>query len=273
MFFVPLGQKKDDARLTITQIILLQSSHYFLLGCSLLFLGLLLRVPPSIELYFSYRAFNIFNRHGIVTCLSWLFTSFLSAVMCLLIVQRAVKCLDHVVTLYVTHFLACLLYRGFPLYWEWWITMLIGFGVTALLGEYICYQVESRDIPLLPTTVSSSSNLSSTTVPSPNNNNNSTRNTSRRTPSTAQLNALSSSSSNRVFEDEDYEEENNSNRNHNNSSGSSGGSSIGVGGEMDDRAGSKVEMQDQHNNNNRQKVMMTTTTGASSEQQQQQVVS
>ena len=160
MFFVPLGQKKDDTRLIITQIILMQCCHYLFLGVWLAVIGAIFRVPPTIELFFSYRAFNLFNRVGWVSFISWIANAFLGSILCLLVVQRAVKCLDHTVTVYIVHFVLCLLYKGFPLYWEWWVMMLMCVAITALLGEYVCYQVESRDIPLIgapPVSSSSSS--------------------------------------------------------------------------------------------------------------------
>lgn len=148
MFFVPLGQKKDDARLIITQIILMQCAHYFILGLLFVILGLLFGVPPTIEQFFSYKAITIFSKIGLVSSTAWILNAFMGVLLCFTIVQRAAKCLDHTITIYIIHFFLCVFYKGFPVYWEWWVVMILNIIITALLGEYICYLVESREIPL-----------------------------------------------------------------------------------------------------------------------------
>jgi hypothetical protein len=86
-------------------------------------------------------------------------TSVFRVFLCLLIVQRAAKCLDHTITIYVVHFFITVLYKGFPVYWEWWVVMIVNIVVTAVLGEYTCYRVESRDIPLTAPTNTSQNSL------------------------------------------------------------------------------------------------------------------
>lgn len=149
MFFVPLGQKKDDTRLIITQIIMMQCAHYLTLGIILSLLNLCFSISPTVEQIFSYKAFTIFTKIGRVSLAAWFLNSFIGALTSLLIVQRAAKCLDHTITLYVVHFFICVFYKGFPVYWEWWLIMFISVAITATLGEYVCYRVESREIPLI----------------------------------------------------------------------------------------------------------------------------
>jgi hypothetical protein len=76
MFFVPLGHRKDDIRLTVTQIIMMQSAHYFVLGLLFTIIGTVSGVNPTVEQFFSYKAFNIFSKIGIVSIIAWVLNSF-----------------------------------------------------------------------------------------------------------------------------------------------------------------------------------------------------
>ena len=65
------------------------------------------------------------------------------------VVERAKKCLDHSITLYILHCLLCTYFRGFPMTWEWWAVTLMSTGVMSLLGGYLCLRREMADIPII----------------------------------------------------------------------------------------------------------------------------
>ena len=64
-------------------------------------------------------------------------------------VEKAKKCLDFSVTLFLLHLIFCSMYGGFPASWDWWIVHVMGLILMVLMGEYLCARVELREIPLL----------------------------------------------------------------------------------------------------------------------------
>eukprot|EP00871_Galdieria_phlegrea_P001634 jgi/Galph1/2471/GphlegSOOS_G1178.1 len=64
------------------------------------------------------------------------------------IVQRAKRCLDFSVTMYLIHFIFCTLFYGFPYSWSWWSFLLFGIAVSAALGEWLCMRKELQAIIL-----------------------------------------------------------------------------------------------------------------------------
>jgi len=71
------------------------------------------------------------------------------SILLAIIVEKAKKCLDFSVTLFLIHVIACTLYDGIPGTWDWWIIHIFGAIVMILLGEYICSRRELDEIPLL----------------------------------------------------------------------------------------------------------------------------
>lgn len=68
-----------------------------------------------------------------------------------ILVERAKKCLDFTVTLYIIHLILCCLYNGFPTSFLWWFVYVLCVVVTALLGEWLCMRRELKDIPMRST--------------------------------------------------------------------------------------------------------------------------
>mmetsp|Transcript_24381 Transcript_24381/g.46265 ORF Transcript_24381/g.46265 Transcript_24381/m.46265 type:complete len:147 (-) Transcript_24381:425-865(-) len=65
-----------------------------------------------------------------------------------IIVERAKKCLDFTVTLYIVHFFGCMLHSGLPASIEWWVLHFTSLVFMAVIGEWLCMRREMRDIPL-----------------------------------------------------------------------------------------------------------------------------
>lgn len=65
-----------------------------------------------------------------------------------IIIQRSKKCLDFTATVFIVHFFICVFYRGFPIHLEWWFVTIASIFIMALLGEYMCYIRETREIPI-----------------------------------------------------------------------------------------------------------------------------
>ena len=64
------------------------------------------------------------------------------------VVERAKKCLDFTLTLYIIHLACCCAYRGWPRSPEWWALNLTSAAVMAALGEWLCLRKEMREIPI-----------------------------------------------------------------------------------------------------------------------------
>jgi hypothetical protein len=146
--YIPLGDRVFDFRMIIFQIITLQFAHYITLGLYLLFLDLIMGITPTVEQFFSYKAISIFSRLGWATMISFILNALTGSFLLFIFVQRSQKCLDFTLTVYLIHFFICVFYKAFPIYWEWWVCIALCIISMILLGEYICYRREIREIPL-----------------------------------------------------------------------------------------------------------------------------
>ena len=77
-----------------------------------------------------------------------LLLSHLSSVPILaVVVRRARRSLDFTATFYLIHFVSCLVVgKQFPVSLSWWIAVIAGGGVMAIVGEQVCMAIEMRDI-------------------------------------------------------------------------------------------------------------------------------
>jgi len=137
-----------DPFLIICQIITMQSVFYLSLGIFLVVFGWLGNILVSLDQFLSFEEITIHSSGGLATILSFLATSIVGAVALLIVVERAKKCLDFAATMHIIHLVLCLCYSGFPTNWLWWLLMLSTMVVTAVLGEYLCWRREMREIPL-----------------------------------------------------------------------------------------------------------------------------
>eukprot|EP01027_Heterolobosea_sp_BB2_P005329 GEZU01008168.1.p1 GENE.GEZU01008168.1~~GEZU01008168.1.p1 ORF type:complete len:194 (-),score=18.22 GEZU01008168.1:73-573(-) len=145
---IPLGTQYFDARLIISQIVIMQCSHYITWGVLLFFLDLIFGFSMSLDQFFSYKTTSVYSVEGWIVITSSLANAILGAGILYVVIQRAKKCLDFSATVYVLHFFVCTFYKGFPIRWEWWLTNIISAAIMALLGEYICMRRELREIPI-----------------------------------------------------------------------------------------------------------------------------
>ncbi len=163
-FSIPLGDNIFDPPLILCQIGILQCCHYFTL-CMLLFIAdFLFGIPISLDQLFSYKAYSIFTTLGWITIVCTLINLLFDAVALFLFVQRAKKCLDFTVTLYIIDFTVCLLYKAFPIHWEWWVCRIACVIATTAIAEILCYRREIREIPIYQQIESSSSTTEASNI-------------------------------------------------------------------------------------------------------------
>ncbi|KAL9641587.1 hypothetical protein ABK040_013506 [Willaertia magna] len=157
MLHISLGDSFIDAKLIILQIVLMQTCNYFLL----ILLCILFCIPfgftPTIEQLFSYKAISVFSLFGWINILIWLTDGIIGGLLLFLIVRRSKKCLDFTITFHLIHFIGCIIYKSFPIYWEWYCCILLHAIIMIIIGEISCYWREKREI-LLTSNNSSSVN-------------------------------------------------------------------------------------------------------------------
>lgn len=77
----------------------------------------------------------------------------LSAIVCAfalsIIVCKARQCLDFACTLHFWHILiTCIYNMTLPTQFNWWLLQLISIIICTVIGEYLCMQKETLEIPL-----------------------------------------------------------------------------------------------------------------------------
>ena len=111
--FVPEGPKIDIKTVSL-QIVIMQSAFYLsnslVLGLLSTLLGFQWTTPEQI---FSPYAFE-FNFYGGIAVINLAFQLCLMTLTLMLVVERAVKVLDFVGTMFFFHFLLCWIHTGFP---------------------------------------------------------------------------------------------------------------------------------------------------------------
>ena len=64
-----------------------------------------------------------------------------------LIVEKASKCLDFILTIFILHFLVVFFDEGTGDFY-WWVTHIILITITCLLAEGLCMKLETAEIKL-----------------------------------------------------------------------------------------------------------------------------
>lgn len=135
--------------LIISQMAALQFLHYFVLCVFMQVNYVLLGTSITLDRIFTDHYLNVWTIEGWVDNSVILFSSFTGAVLLALIVEKAKKCLDFSVTMFMIHLVACSMYGGIPDTSDWWIVNILHMIVMILLGEFFCARREMQDIPLL----------------------------------------------------------------------------------------------------------------------------
>mmetsp|Transcript_88411 Transcript_88411/g.143141 ORF Transcript_88411/g.143141 Transcript_88411/m.143141 type:complete len:155 (+) Transcript_88411:188-652(+) len=145
------GKEQFDAQFIISQMLCMQALHYLGLGVAYVLMDSLMGVPLSLDQFFGDDIFadGMGNRRAWATVFGAFIAAFLNTAALYVVVQRAKKCLDFGITLYVWHIVLCVVYNGLPGAWEWWVSTIGSCVATILLGEYVCARREMRDITIV----------------------------------------------------------------------------------------------------------------------------
>jgi hypothetical protein len=142
------GRETWDPKLIVSQICVLQATHYICMGSLLGVLHALFGVFVSLGTMFDYEKLSVRTAPGWVPIAASVLCAATSAVFVSVVVERSKKCADFAFTLYFVHFFFCLAYNGFPATWEWWIVNVLCVVVLGTLSERLCIRRELSDIDL-----------------------------------------------------------------------------------------------------------------------------
>ena len=139
-----------DPALIISQIVSLQCVFYSTLG---LITALCLAMgghSPSLDNLFDSTSIHYSGQVNRLVMVAVVLNSLFGALALWYIVQRAKQCLDFTCTLHLLHFIVCCIYsRQFPTYFMWWLVQLVCIVLMVVIGEYLCFRSDMKDIPLV----------------------------------------------------------------------------------------------------------------------------
>lgn len=134
-----------DPLLIISQIMVLQSAFYILVGLLALFFSNLFGSSYSLNLILSSESVATSNA---ALCVFVVVVPFMTYIV-VKVVQRSRKCLDFVSTTYILHVCMSWAYCGtFPSATRFWVVNVSSCTATIFLSEYFCFKKEMEDIPM-----------------------------------------------------------------------------------------------------------------------------
>lgn len=140
------GAEQFNPRLITTQIVAMQGLFFFTITSLTSCANFLSGEQQSMSSLFLWEDYTWSTRRGVVlVCCVWA-TALVMAVSLRFIVERAKKCLDFVCTYHFFNLVATWLMSGLPLSYRWWVVQGVGLLIAVLLGEWICFLEETKEI-------------------------------------------------------------------------------------------------------------------------------
>lgn len=137
------GNRGFDPKTIIMEIISMQFTYYFTLSCCLIVVDFIFGKYSHHGQIFCPTSFDLSLPYSFVTVLSNVINIIFVVVAQAFIVEKAKKCLDHVVTIFFIHLICVWIYNGrFPFSFEWWIIHIALITVTTVLSEMVCMRLE-----------------------------------------------------------------------------------------------------------------------------------
>jgi len=139
-----------DPKLILSQILTMQCLFYLTFGIILCIFDTILSVNLILDQMFLSHLWNTNTETGWIIICAALTNSLFGSIFLMWVVERAKKCLDFTLTVYIIYFLCCIIYGmgQFPSTVSWWITNSVSVILMAVLGEYLCQKKELKEIPL-----------------------------------------------------------------------------------------------------------------------------
>ncbi|KAF4700889.1 Integral membrane protein of the Golgi, partial [Perkinsus olseni] len=143
------GKEVFNPKFICMQILAMQSCYYLLLVAGVCTLNQLCGLPVAVSRLFRDDNVGFGDTESTIMTTVLVLMSPLMSIVLTYIVERAKKCLDFVVTYHIWHFTSTWIQMGrIPSYFSWWLWHVAAATITVLLGEYLCMQLETREISL-----------------------------------------------------------------------------------------------------------------------------
>ena len=114
------GRDIWDPRLIIAQMAVMQCVHYLAMGIFYGICHIVFGTQLSLQLFFSWEAVSVQSTRGWMAIVTNCVSAVVSAAALPVVVERAKKCWDFTFTVYFLHWVACVVFGGFPSSWTWW---------------------------------------------------------------------------------------------------------------------------------------------------------
>lgn len=137
-----------DPILIVSQIFLIFSAYYFLLICFTVLFDSILGLNLHIDQILSEESVDFQNNYGYAFLCANFFTHLFMIVAYVLVVDKANKILDYVLTNFLLHLILTTLNSHFPTDFFWWCFNGIFLTVVTLVAEFIALKLDQREIKL-----------------------------------------------------------------------------------------------------------------------------
>ena len=139
------GDRGFDPATIIMQIVALQLAYYTSLSACVYLCDLCAGLRPHLAQIFSQEAFDREYKYGYPTLIAHVFNLFPWVLAEACIVEKAKKCTDFTVTVFVIHFVIMIFYNAsLPSLWpiSWWVIHTCLIIVATALSEVVCMKLE-----------------------------------------------------------------------------------------------------------------------------------
>lgn len=142
-------QKSDFNPVLICLNIVILSTGYYLTNIffTILF-NSIFKTKLHINQIISDEALDLSSKYGYSFLCSSFFTNMVMVVLFVVVVEKAKKILDYVLTNFFIHLVLCTVNSGFPFRFLWWTFNGLIITIVTLLSEYITLKIEQKEIKL-----------------------------------------------------------------------------------------------------------------------------
>eukprot|EP00919_Chromeraceae_sp_WS-2016_P051230 GHVR01121474.1.p1 GENE.GHVR01121474.1~~GHVR01121474.1.p1 ORF type:complete len:168 (-),score=44.25 GHVR01121474.1:321-824(-) len=142
------GQEAFNPRLIVTQIVVIQSAFYVIVGILLFLLGIF-SDEASVLLLFLPSKYHMWPGYDCTVTLAVILCAVAMGFVVSFAVERSRKCADFTGTYHLIHALVCCVNGGaLPSNGGFWVCLLVSFVLCTALSEIRCVREESKEIVL-----------------------------------------------------------------------------------------------------------------------------
>jgi hypothetical protein len=137
-----------NPKLIISNIIILISIYYILQIFFTIFFDKFFGLNIHLDQILTDESLDFTSQYSSVFIYSLFFTYLLMIICFAIIVEKAKKILDFVLTNFFVHLVICTIYNGFPSKFLWWFINGVFITIVTLISEYITLKIEQKEIKL-----------------------------------------------------------------------------------------------------------------------------